>query len=171
MVLVQGGLPCAGAASVKDWLTFGDVFATSYSTESIRKKFAGSQAYAYSAFHPRLPATRLGAHIPQHIPLPVEARDKHRPAVLVATRLVIRNCGRLIPDWSDVTQRLTEAAVTELFRAPKKLHRIIHAERSQQKLHGPVMLVAQGQDVSPHGAILASTAKQNRRPKPPVHLQ
>jgi hypothetical protein len=103
-----------------------------------------------------LSTSGLGTHIPEDISLPVKTGDKHRTPVLVATRLVIRDNGWLIPDWSDVAQRFTEATLTKLVGAAEKLNRIVDAERSQQKLHGSIMLVAQWQDVSPHGGILAS---------------
>lgn len=76
--------------------------------------------------------------------------------MLVATWLVIRNNGWLIPSRRHVAQRFAEATLTKLVGAAEKLNRIVDAERSQQKLHGSIMLVAQRQDVGPHGAILAS---------------
>ena len=102
------------------------------------------------------------------IALPVETDDEHRPSVAVAGRLVGCQHGRVSPLRRDVTDALAEAAVTKLVGAAEKLNRIVDAERSQQKLHGSIMLVAQRQDVGPHGGILASPAKQNRRPKLPV---
>jgi hypothetical protein len=83
--------------------------------------------------------------------------------VLVATWLVIRNNGWLIPDRRYITQRLAEATLTKLIGTAKKLDRIVDAEWSKEKLHGSIMLVTQWQDVDPHGGILASRAKQNRR--------
>ena len=71
--------------------------------------------------------------------------------MLVATRLIIRDRRRLIPNGSDIAERFTEATVTKLVCAAKKLNRIVDAERSQQKLHSSIMLVAQRQDVGPHG--------------------
>jgi hypothetical protein len=137
---------------------------------SERSSLVHSRHYRHSGLSLErcLPAAGLGTHIPQHIPLPVETRDKHGTAVLVATRLVIRDNGWLIPDWSHVTQRFAEATSTKLIRAAEKLNRIIDAEWSQQELHGSIVLIAQRQDVGPHGGILASPAKQNRRPKLPV---
>ncbi len=88
--------------------------------------------------------------------------------MLVAARLFARNNGRLIPDRRHVAERFAEAALAKLVSAAKKLYRIINAEWSQHKLHGSIVLVAQGQDVSPHAPILASPAKQNRQPKLPV---
>jgi hypothetical protein len=83
--------------------------------------------------------------------------------MLVTARLIVVNHRRIVLDGGHVAQRLVEAAVTELLRTTKKLDRIVNAERSQQKFHGPVVLIAQGKDVGPHGPILASGAKQNRR--------
>jgi hypothetical protein len=115
-----------------------------------------------------LSAPWLGTHIPEDISLPVKAGDKHRPPVLVASWLVIRDNGRLISSRGHIAQGFAEAALTELVGAAEKLNRIVDAERSQQKLHGSIMLVAQWQDVGSHGGILASRAKQNRRTWPPV---
>jgi hypothetical protein len=78
-------------------------------------------------------------------------------------RLIAGNHRWVVPDRGYVAQRFVEATLTELLRAAKKLDRIINAERSQQKFHGPIVLVAQGQNVGPHGGILASRTKQNRR--------
>ena len=83
--------------------------------------------------------------------------------MLVTARLIAVNHRWIVLDGSHVAQRFVEAAVTELLHATKKLDRIINAERSQQKFHGPVVLIAQRQDVGPHRRILASRAKQNRR--------
>jgi hypothetical protein len=85
-------------------------------------------------------------------------------------RLVRRNDGSLVPPGRHVAERFIEATLTELIGAAKKLNRIVHVERSQQELHGSIMLVAQRQDVSPHGPILASQAKQNRQTSLPVGL-
>lgn len=103
-----------------------------------------------------LPAPWLGTHIPEDVSLPVKTGDKHRTPVLVACWLVIRDNGRLIPSRGHISQGFAEAALTKLVGAAEKLNRIVDAERSQQKLHGSIMLVAQRQDVGPHGAILAS---------------
>jgi hypothetical protein len=64
----------------------------------------------------------LRTHIPQNIPLPVEAGDEHGPAVLFATGLVIGNNGRLIFDWGYVAQGLAETTVAELIGTTKKLN-------------------------------------------------
>jgi hypothetical protein len=110
-----------------------------------------------------LSAPGLGTHVPQDVPLPVQTGDKHGPAMLFAPWLVIGDDGWLISDRGHVAQGFAEAALAELVGAAKKLDRIVHAERSQQELHGSIMLVAQRQDVGPHAPILASHAKQNRR--------
>jgi hypothetical protein len=75
--------------------------------------------------------------------LPVQAGDKHGPAVFLATWLVRRNQRRLIPPRRRVAQGFREATLAELIRATEKLDRIIHVEWSQQKLHRPKMLIAQ----------------------------
>src|SRR5262249_45514981 len=46
-------------------------------------------------------------------------------------------------------------ALTELFSAAKEFNRIVHIKWGEQKLHGSIVLVAQRQDVGPHGQILA----------------
>src|SRR5580704_1226009 len=110
-----------------------------------------------------LSTSRLGTHIAENITLPVEARNKHGPPVLFTDGLVRGNCGRLISFRGHIAERFAEATLTELVGAAEELHGIVHAEWSQQELHGSVMRVAQGQDVAPHGGSLASPAKQNRR--------
>lgn len=76
--------------------------------------------------------------------------------MLVACWLIIRDNGRLIPSRGHISEGFAEAALTKLVGAAEKLNRIVDTERSQQKLHGSIMLVAQWQDVGPHGGILAS---------------
>lgn len=61
-------------------------------------------------------------HIPQNIPLPVQAGDEHGPPVFFATRLAIGNNGRLILDRGYVAQGLAETTVAELVSAAKKLN-------------------------------------------------
>jgi hypothetical protein len=75
---------------------------------AIRKKLAGSKPPGM-AFPPLSPercfsTSRLGTYIPEDVSLPVQAGDKHRPAVLVATRLVVRDNGWLIPSRRHVAQ-------------------------------------------------------------------
>jgi hypothetical protein len=53
--------------------------------------------------------------------------------------------------------------LTEFIGAAEEFYRIVDIEWSQQKLHGPIMLVAQREDVGPHGPSLALGAKQNLR--------
>jgi len=72
----------------------------------------------------------LWTHIPQDISLPVKTGDKHRPPVLVAGWLVIRDNGRLIPSRGHISERFAEAALTKLVGAAEKLNRIVDAERS-----------------------------------------
>ena len=83
--------------------------------------------------------------------------------MLFATGLISGNDGRCVSLRGCITQRLTETALTELIGAAEELDRIIDVEWSQQKLHGPIMLVAQREDVAPHGPSLALAAKQNLR--------
>jgi len=83
--------------------------------------------------------------------------------VLVATRLIGGNQRRGVSLRGYVTQRFVEATLTELIGAAEEFYRIIEIEWSQQKLHGPIMLVAQREDVRPHGPSLALGAKRNLR--------
>jgi hypothetical protein len=115
-----------------------------------------------------LSTARLRTHIPEDIPLPVQTGDKHGPAVLFAAWLVAGDHGRLVPSWSRVAQGFAEATLAELIGAAEKLHRIVDVEWGKQELHRPIMLVAQRQDVGPHGPSLASAAKQNPRTEPRV---
>jgi hypothetical protein len=101
--------------------------------------------------------------MPQHIPLPIETGDEHGPAVFFATRLVSGNQRHGVSLRGHVTEGFAEATLTELIGAAEEFYRIVNVEWSQQKLHGPIMLVAQREDVGPHGASLASGAKQNLR--------
>jgi len=98
--------------------------------------------------------------------LPVEAGDKHGPAMLFAARLVAGDKGRLISSRSGIAHGFAEAALAELVGAAEKFDRIVDVERGKQEFHRPIVLVAQRQDVRPHGPILASAAKQNPRTPP-----
>jgi hypothetical protein len=104
----------------------------------------------------------LGAPVPQHIPLPVEAGDKHGPAMPFAAWLVRGDTGRLVPSGGGVAQGFGEATLAELFGASEKLKRIVDVERGEQEFHRPIVLIAQRQGVGPHGGSLASAARQNR---------
>jgi hypothetical protein len=88
--------------------------------------------------------------------------------MLFTAWLIIRNYRRIVPDRSHIPERFVETTLAELLGAAKKLDRIVNAKRSQQEFHGPIVFVAKGKNVGPHGGILASRAKQNRRTRPPV---
>jgi hypothetical protein len=115
-----------------------------------------------------LATTRLGTDIPEYIPLPIETRYEHRPAVLFTNWLARGNDGGLVPSRGHVPQGFAETALTELIGTAEELDRIIDVEGSEQKLHRPKMLIAQWKDVAPHGPSLASAAKQNPRREPRV---
>jgi hypothetical protein len=83
--------------------------------------------------------------------------------MLFATRLIAGDERRSISLRGHVAERFAEATLTELIGATKEFDRIVDVEWSQQKLHGPKMLVAQREDVGPHGASLALAAKQKVR--------
>ena len=52
--------------------------------------------------------------------------------------------------------------MTKLVGAAEELHRIIKVIGRNRKFHGPVVLIAQGEDVRPHEASLASRVKVRR---------
>ena len=79
--------------------------------------------------------------------------------MLFADWLVRGNNRSLVSSWGHVSERFVEAALTELIRTAEEFDRIVDAEWSQEKLHGSIMLIAQWQDVAPHGASLALPAK------------
>ena len=110
----------------------------------------------------------LGTRITQNIVLPIQAGDEHRSPVLFAAGLVAGDDGRLVPAWSRVTQGFAETTLAELIGTAEKFDRVVDVERGKQEFHGSIVLVAQRQDVRPHGPILASGAKQNPRTKPRV---
>jgi hypothetical protein len=83
--------------------------------------------------------------------------------VLFATGLVTGNNRRLVPDGGYIAQGFAEATLAEFVGAAEEVDRIVDAERGKEELHCPIMLVAQRQDVGPHGAILALRTKRNRR--------
>jgi hypothetical protein len=83
--------------------------------------------------------------------------------MLIATGLVPGNDGRLVPDGGYIAERFAEATLAEFVGAAEEVDRIVDAERGKEELHRPIMLVAQRQDVGPHGPILALRAKRNRR--------
>ncbi len=106
-------------------------------------------------FHRGLNAALLRASITEQIPLPVETGYEHGPPVLVAARLIARHHRRIVPLGSRIPQRFAETSSAEFLGTAEKFHRIIHAKRGQQEFHGSIMLVAQRQDIGPHGPILA----------------
>jgi hypothetical protein len=84
------------------------------------------------------------------IVLPIEADDKHRTPVALATGLVGGEYGRIPAFGRGVADALAETAMTEFVSAAKKFNRIVGVVRSDHRLHGAKMLVAKGQKVRPH---------------------
>ena len=120
----------------------------------------------------RLPAIRFRAGVMNHVALPVQAGDEHRPAMVIATRLVGRKLRRLSPLRSHVSQPLAEAAPAELRRAAEEINAIVRVIRRAERLHRPKVLVTKRQNVAPHhpessipGAWQAEQVLLERRPR------
>jgi hypothetical protein len=123
---------------------------------------------APSSFPYRLRAALLWTGVAQDIVLPVQAGDKHGPAVLFAAWLVAGNDRLQVSSRGCVAQGFAEATLAELIGTAEEFDRIVDVERGKQEFHCSIVLVAQRQDVRPHGAILASATKQNPRTEPRV---
>lgn len=98
---------------------------------------------------------RLRARVSDHVALPVESRNEHRTVVLIATWLVGREQRRLTTLRCHISQPFTEATVTEFVGTAEELNGIIGTERSNARLHGPIVLIAKRENVRPHVASLA----------------
>jgi len=105
---------------------------------------------AQNVFPRRLPAIGFWAGIMDHVALPVQAGDEHRPAMVIATRLLRRKLRRLSPFRSHISQPLAEAAPAELRRAAEKINAIIRVIGRAEWLHRPKVLVTKRQNVAPH---------------------
>lgn len=84
------------------------------------------------------------------VTLTVEADDEHGTSMTVATGLRRREDGWLATFGCDVTDALSEAAVAESVSAAEEVDGVVGAVGSESRLHGAVVLVAEGQDVRPH---------------------
>lgn len=69
----------------------------------------------------------------------------------LATRLIFGDDRFVGANWGHVAERFAETALAEFFGAAKKLDRMAGTLRRQAKFHGPMMFVAQRQNVRPHG--------------------
>ena len=100
--------------------------------------------------HDALGAIGLGTSIGDVVALAVEADDEHRASVAVATGLAWRKNRRFVVLGCDVAHALSESAVAESVGAAEEVDGVVGVVGSEGKLHGAVMLVAEGQDVRPH---------------------
>jgi hypothetical protein len=100
-------------------------------------------------------AMRLRACVSDHVALPVESRNEHGTVVLIAAWLVRREQRRLTTLRSHISQPFTEATVTEFVGTAEELNGIIGTERSNARLHGPIVFITKRQNVRPHGLSLA----------------
>jgi hypothetical protein len=94
-------------------------------------------------FIPGFQTVWFRAGIPNHIPLPIEAGDKHWTIVVVATWLIGSDQWRFAPFWSHVAQAFAEASLAELARTTKELQGIFTVVRSNTGLHRPIVIVAE----------------------------
>jgi len=95
-------------------------------------------------------AIRFRAGISDAVALTIEADDEHGASVPVTTGLSGREDGWFAAFGCDVADALPEAAVAESVGAAEEVDGVVSVVGSQSKLHGAVMLVAEGQDVRPH---------------------
>ena len=98
---------------------------------------------------------RLRARVSDHVALPVESRNEHGTIVLITTWLVGREQRRFTTLRCHISQPFTEATVTEFIGTAEELNGIIGTERSNARLHGPIVLIAKRENVRPHVASLA----------------
>ncbi len=87
--------------------------------------------------------------------LPVEVRNEHGTIVLIAARLIGGKKRRLTTLRCHISQAFAEAAVAKLGGAAEEFDGIIGAKRRDTCLHGAVVLIAERQNVGPHGLSLA----------------
>jgi hypothetical protein len=74
----------------------------------------------------------------------------------IAPRLIVGKYGRLPTLGRHISQAFAETALTELFSAAKELNRVVRTIRRYTSLHGAIVLIAERQNVGPHGLSLAS---------------
>jgi len=85
------------------------------------------------------------------VALSVEADDEHGASVAVANGLAGGEDRRFAVFGGDVADALSEAAVAEPVGAAEEIDGIGGAIGRQSQFHGAVMLVAEGQEIRPHG--------------------
>ena|ERR1051326_8526157 len=107
--------------------------------------------------HHALRTLGFRARVANQVSLAVEARDKHRAAVLLALGLIAGNNWRLASGRSDVSDTLAETAPAEFFGATEKLNRVVGVEGRKQEFHGSEVLVAEWKEIGSH-----------RVPSPPI---
>jgi hypothetical protein len=84
------------------------------------------------------------------IALTIVTDDEHRTAVALAFWLVGSEHGRRSAMRSGVPDALTEAAMAELVSAAEKFNRVVGVVRSEGRLHGAEVLVAERKNIRPH---------------------
>lgn len=84
------------------------------------------------------------------IALAIEADDEHGAPVTIAHWLVGGQGGWRATLRSGVTDALPKTTMTEFVGAAEEFDGVVGAIGSQSRLHGAVMLVAQGKDIRPH---------------------
>jgi hypothetical protein len=101
-------------------------------------------------------ATRFRTSVPNQVPLPVETGNEHRSAVVIASRLVGRDAGRLAPFRGYIPQSFTKTAPAEFGSATEELNGVVCAVRCARRFHRAKVFVAQRENVRPHRSSLAS---------------
>lgn len=99
-----------------------------------------SSLYRLSA---RVRTIRLGARIPDRVPLSVETGNKHGPIVQVAARLITGKDRRYTVLRCHVPETLTEATMAKSLCTAKELDGVIRTERRNAGFHRPVVLVTE----------------------------
>lgn len=84
------------------------------------------------------------------IMLAVEADDEQRASVTFTGGLAGRESRRLAALRGDITNALAKTAMAEFVGTAEIVDRVVSGVGSETRLHGAVVLVAEGQDVHPH---------------------
>jgi hypothetical protein len=101
-------------------------------------------------------ATRFRTSVPNQVPLSVETGNEHWSAVVIASRLVGRDAGRLAPFRGHIPQSFTKTAPAEFGSATEELNGVVCAVRCARRFHRAKVFVAQRENVRPHRSSLAS---------------
>jgi len=85
------------------------------------------------------------------VALAIKTDDEHWAAMAIANRLIGGEERCIASPGRGIADAFAKAAAAEFIGAAKEFNGIVGVIRSQSGLHGAEMLIAERQDVHPHG--------------------